>query len=315
MSQSELKIDFISSDDVPSDVWNFFNSSNDGKALKKNGEIYIKTGKYIAHLKDDPFADMLIQAFQNQKGEEGYTTGPVDLWTELVHHSSDEAVKKLKAYGIRSQDGWCAVVFQRIYELSEDNHARFFEFAPIEEMDQIVFLANGDIVLVMRMKGRSEEDICDFTSAMIDTLENEAGQRWISGIGEPVTELRDLHQSYIQAKKALETGKRFNDSKSVYIYSKQMLERFLEAIPNNVLSDMKLSFFTNKAKKILTEEMMQTIKTFFQNDLNISTTSKQLYVHRNTLMYRLDKIKKETGLDLRIFHDAVIFQIFLSLPE
>ena len=98
----------------------------------------------------------------------------------------------------------------------------------------------------------------------------------------------------------------------MHAYQKQILERILSSVPAERRTELKKDIFNDKAKKLLNAEMVETVRVFFENDLNLSTTAKKLYLHRNTLTYRLDRIHRETGLDLRTFKDAAAFKAIMD---
>ena len=99
------------------------------------------------------------------------------------------------------------------------------------------------------------------------------------------------------------------------MYSTLLLERFLSEVPLNLCERYSKVLFVKEYKKLLTDEMITTIEKFFEHSLNLSETARQLFIHRNTLVYRLDKIQKVMGLDLRNFHDAVTFKIMMMLMD
>ena len=108
---------------------------------------------------------------------------------------------------------------------------------------------------------------------------------------------------------------RFSAKESVFMYRKQMLERIIDSIPKEKKKEIRNSFFQNQPGGCLSGELMETVQVFFQNDLNLTAASRQLFIHRNTLNYRLDKIKKIYGLDLRSFSDAAVFKVLLDIPD
>ena len=108
---------------------------------------------------------------------------------------------------------------------------------------------------------------------------------------------------------------RYHIQDRVYVYEKQMLERIIDTIPENKKKEIQKSFYGNCRETALSDEMLETVRVFFRNDLNLTAASKQLFIHRNTLNYRLDKIKKEFGLDLRSFGDAVVFRIISEMSD
>jgi carbohydrate diacid regulator len=135
------------------------------------------------------------------------------------------------------------------------------------------------------------------------------------GIGGVKENLFQLQESYGEATKAIEVGKIYNTSNRIYMYSFLLLERFLYEVPLNLCERFSKILFAKEYKKVLSDEMIATIEKFFENSLNLSETARQLFIHRNTLVYRLDKIQRIMGLDLRNFHDAVTFKIMMMLMD
>ena len=99
------------------------------------------------------------------------------------------------------------------------------------------------------------------------------------------------------------------------MFSKLVLERFLMELPQEISAYYHSLLFNRKTQRLFNEEMLYTIEMFFKKDLNLSDTARQLYIHRNTLVYRLDKVQRQTGLDLRKFEDAVTFKILMELKK
>ena len=108
---------------------------------------------------------------------------------------------------------------------------------------------------------------------------------------------------------------RFHRKTPVQVYGHQMLERMVEQIPPDVRRSLRKQVFGEHPEQILTEETRETAESFLESDLNLSVAARQMFVHRNTLTYRLDRIQRETGLNLRVFRDAVIFRMLMMMPE
>jgi len=125
----------------------------------------------------------------------------------------------------------------------------------------------------------------------------------------------ELRESYMEARRAIEVGRIFKAEESIYVYSRLILERFLMELPQDISAYYHSLLFNRKNQRLFNEEMLYTIDMFFKKDLNLSDTARQLYIHRNTLVYRLDKVQKQIGLDLRSFEDAVTFKILMELKK
>ena len=127
--------------------------------------------------------------------------------------------------------------------------------------------------------------------------------------------MADLKNSYEEAPRAIEVGHLFHPENSVFVFSTLVLERFLMELPADISAYYHGLLFNRKTSRLFNEEMLYTIDMFFRKDLNLSDAARQLYIHRNTLVYRLDKIQRQTGLDLRRFDDAVTFKILMELKK
>ena len=133
--------------------------------------------------------------------------------------------------------------------------------------------------------------------------------------GTVVQELKDVSKSYKEAKMALDVGKIFYSNKNVVAYNRLGIGRLIYQLPIPLCQMFIKEIFEGKAPDDFDDETLSTINKFFENSLNVSETSRQLYIHRNTLVYRLDKIQKITGLDLRVFDDAITFKIALMVVK
>jgi len=133
--------------------------------------------------------------------------------------------------------------------------------------------------------------------------------------GTIVNEIKEVSRSYKEAKMALDVGKIFYSSQNVVAYSKLGIGRLIYQLPIPLCKMFIREIFDGKNPDDFDEETLQTINKFFENSLNVSETSRQLYIHRNTLVYRLDKLQKSTGLDLRVFEDAITFKIALMVVK
>jgi len=133
--------------------------------------------------------------------------------------------------------------------------------------------------------------------------------------GTVVNDIKEVSKSYKEAKLALDVGKIFFDEKDIVAYSTLGIGRLIYQLPIPLCKMFIKEIFDGKSPDDLDEETLTTINKFFENSLNVSETSRQLYIHRNTLVYRLDKLQKSTGLDLRVFEDAITFKIALMVVK
>lgn len=133
--------------------------------------------------------------------------------------------------------------------------------------------------------------------------------------GTIVNEIKEVSRSYKEAKMALDVGKIFFDERDIVAYSELGIGRLIYQLPIPLCKMFIREIFGGKSPDDFDEETLVTINKFFENSLNVSETSRQLFIHRNTLVYRLDKLQKSTGLDLRVFEDAITFKIALMVVK
>ena len=133
--------------------------------------------------------------------------------------------------------------------------------------------------------------------------------------GTVVNDIKEVSKSYKEAKLALDVGKIFFDEKDIVAYSTLGIGRLIYQLPIPLCKMFIKEIFEGKSPDEFDEETLTTINKFFENSLNVSETSRQLYIHRNTIVYRLDKLQKSTGLDLRVFEDAITFKIALMVVK
>ena len=182
--------------------------------------------------------------------------------------------------------------------------------------DFITAVDEKDIILVKEVKpGETYDDLEKTASMIVDMLNTEALTRVNVAFGTIVNEIKDVSRSYKEAKMAFDVGKIFYSTKNVVAYSKLGIGRLIYQLPLPLCRMFIKEIFDGKSPDDFDEETLTTINKFFENSLNVSETSRQLYIHRNTLVYRLDKLQKSTGLDLRVFEDAITFKIALMVVK
>ena len=182
--------------------------------------------------------------------------------------------------------------------------------------DFITAVDEKNIILVREVKpGETYEDLEKTANTVLDMLNTEAMSKVHIAFGTMVNEIKDVSRSYKEAKMALDVGKIFYSSKNVVAYSNLGIGRLIYQLPLPLCRMFIKEIFDGKNPDEFDEETLTTINKFFENSLNVSETSRQLYIHRNTLVYRLDKLQKSTGLDLRVFEDAITFKIALMVVK
>jgi len=187
---------------------------------------------------------------------------------------------------------------------------------PDRQYDFVVSLNETDIALVKDVKaGVETQDLRKLAAAIEETIKSELYVRTVIGIGTVVPGLKDLAASYKEAQIAIEVGKVFDTEKSIINFENLGLGRLIYQLPITMCEMFLSEVFKKSSIEALDQEMLITIQKFFENSLNVSETSRKLFVHRNTLVYRLEKIKKLTGLDLREFDHAIIFKVAMMVRK
>lgn len=182
--------------------------------------------------------------------------------------------------------------------------------------DFVITLDDESTVLIKELKSNDDFREIDRTAeAIIDTLNTELMVKGQIGIGTIVDNIKDIGRSFKEAQTALQIGSIFENEKSIINYNSLGIGRLIYQLPTTLCKLFLKEVFKEGSFESLDAETIFTIQKFFENNLNISETSRQLYVHRNTLVYRLDKIQKITGLDLRNFDDAIIFKVSMLVKR
>ena len=182
--------------------------------------------------------------------------------------------------------------------------------------DFITAVDEKNIILVKELKvNETYEDLNKTAKIILDMLNTEAMTKVNVAYGTIVNEIRDVSRSFKEAKMALDVGKIFYSDRNVVAYSNLGIGRLIYQLPMSLCKMFIKEIFDGKSLDEFDEETLVTINKFFENSLNVSETSRQLYIHRNTLVYRLDKLQKTTNLDLRVFEDAITFKIALMVVK
>lgn len=186
-------------------------------------------------------------------------------------------------------------------------------FSP-KSQDFITAVDEKNIIIVKALKPTdTRKDIINLANMIVDTINSEAMSQAYVAIGTVVNDIKDVSKSYKEAKMSLEVGKIFYQEHNVIAYENLGIGRLIYQLPLALCRMFIDEIFQGKSPDQFDEETLITINKFFENSLNVSETSRQLYIHRNTLVYRLDKLQKNTGLDLRVFEDAITFKIALMV--
>ena len=187
---------------------------------------------------------------------------------------------------------------------------------PAKTKDFVTAVDEHSIILVKELREKETADEIDRIAKTIEeTLNAETNSRVYISSGTIVSDLKDVSRSYKEAKMALEVGKIFETDKYIVNYEKLGIGRLIYQLPLPLCRMFIKEVLHGLTMDDFDDETLATVNKFFENNLNVSETSRQLYIHRNTLVYRLDKLQKMTGLDLRNFDDAIIFKITLMVSK
>ncbi len=187
---------------------------------------------------------------------------------------------------------------------------------PDKSKDFVISINETDIALVKEVSRDIElKDVEKLALSIADTLSGEFYTAVSIGIGSSVENIKDLAKSFKEAQASLEVGKVFDTEKTIVSYGNLGIARLIYQLPTTLCVSFLREVFKRGSIQSLDQETLFTIQKFFENNLNVSETSRKLFVHRNTLVYRLERIKRITGLDLREFDHAIIFKIALMVNK
>lgn len=180
--------------------------------------------------------------------------------------------------------------------------------------DYITAVDEKSVVLIKSLEEMDDYEGLEQTAKMIvDVMNTEAMMNVKVSYGNIVGELKEVSKSYKEAKMAMDVGRIFYAENDINAYKTLGIGRLIYQLPINLCQLFIEEIFGAELPEELDEENLATVQKFFDNNLNVSETSRQLFVHRNTLVYRIEKIQKATGLDVRTFDDALTFKIAMMV--
>lgn len=228
--------------------------------------------------------------------------GDVYVRAKELHFVTDEPRVVLLIRQMESPDVAAVEAIQRIF--------------PDKQKDFVLNINETDIVLVKSLTaGNHPEEIHKVAVNIENTLMEELGIRSVIGVSTNARHLRELADKYKEAQVAIDVGRVFESEKTIINYESLGLGRIIYQLPTTLCEMFLNEVFKKNPIETLDEDTLETINKFFENNLNVSETSRKLYVHRNTLVYRLEKIKKMTGLDLREFDHAIVFKVAMMVKQ
>ena len=180
----------------------------------------------------------------------------------------------------------------------------------------VINISEQDVVIVREVGSDVEPSEMEaFAQGIVDVAQNKYGIKALVGISSVVDNLKDLARAYKEARIAFEVGKVFDIERTVISYENLGIGRLIYQLPTTLCEMFLSEVFKKGSLESLDHETLMTVQSFFENNLNVSETSRKLFVHRNTLVYRLEKIRKLSGLDLREFDHAVTFKVALMVKK
>jgi len=187
---------------------------------------------------------------------------------------------------------------------------------PEKDQDFVISVSEADIVVIKEVSaGTDGKALLEIAAKVEQAIADELSIRTVIGIGTLALHLRELADRYKEAQVAIEVGKVFETEKTIIHYENLGIGRLIYQLPITLCEMFLSEVFKKNPIDSLDPETLYTINRFFENNLNVSETSRKLFVHRNTLVYRLEKIKKLTGLDLREFDHAIVFKVALMVKK
>ena len=285
------------------------------RIVRADGKVYLQAGHTILSCDDEQAGrELLYELFLAVRGKQTKTGEKETVFLRFLNDPADDPDSDtLRRYRIDLSARRRIVVFRSDASMEKDLTSALRELAPMEDGDILVPVDYHTAALIRELRFGAEDELKEYCEAVIGTMETEGITGIRAGIGNGAQDPETIRNSYREGLDALATGMKYHTRESVYLFSGQTLDRILDSIPQEARQRIGKELFPSRTDAVLTDEMMETVRVFFRNDLNLTAASRQLFIHRNTLNYRLDKIKKETGLDLRSFEDAVIFRIISGL--
>ena len=207
-----------------------------------------------------------------------------------------------------------------IVETMADKDSNTLELARLymgpNNLDFVTAVDENNVIIVKDMsEGDIDKELDKVTKGIVAYLKKEGQKNVRVAYGTVINEIKEVSRSYKEAKMAMDVGKIFFDDRDIIAYSELGIGRLIYQLPIPLCKMFIKEIFDGHSPDDLDEETITTINKFFENSLNVSETSRQLFIHRNTLVYRLDKLQKSTKLDIRVFEDAITFKIALMVVK
>ena len=208
------------------------------------------------------------------------------------------------------------VLYFYFQDMEVESALQLFGDALDPEEDLITEVGHHSVAMLKAVEEDADfSEVEEFASAFETSLLTETGTTVFVGISDPRKELSAIPEAFAEARNAINVGRIYHPNKHIFVYRNLLLERFLSDVSPELGASYNARIFNRKTARLFNDEMVHTIETFFDNSLNLSETARKLYIHRNTLVYRLEKVQHAIGLDLRNFDDAVTFKMMMLLGK
>ena len=303
-------------------------------AKSGNDEVSIE-GHRLVKVKDDSREEYIL-AVKEGGAEASVVAGLARLQIETLIEAYKERFDKDNFFKALLMDNMLVIdIYDRARRLhieSESYRAAIIVELKDKKRNEIMDVVKGifttsneDFVtpvtkreIVVIKKGETSENyeqLDNIAKKLQNAIKREIGDEVRISYGSIVADLKEMSRSYKEARMAMEISSIFFENRSINPYNKLDIGRLIYQLPLPLCRLFIKEIFGDTSIEDMDEETIETINKFFENSLNVSETSRQLYIHRNTLVYRLDKIQKTTGLDLRVFEDAITFKIALMVSR
>ena len=316
MERGIIRPQICQDNDLSQDIREALFSAHDHTCIRDD-RIYMMIGQTVFCLANDEAGKALRYAVTNRQNSiPSRPTNAEEVYQRILNdpdYQPDPAL--VRKTGISQDQTRCITVFRALIPMEKDLYSYIHTMAPIENGDKVISVDYQTAVLIRNTEGQTGEEIKEFIEAVIGTMEAEGIVDIRAGIGREYKDISGIRTGYQEGMQALQLGMRYHRQEHVFVFEKQTLERIVDTIPDEKKAMLLETFFGTGSGNVLSDEMMETVSVFFRNDLNLTAASKQLFIHRNTLNYRLDKIKKDFGLDLRTYQDAVVFRIITEIAN
>lgn len=284
--------------------------------------IDTKPGLIISIPKDKSNAHEILLLAENLFVSEFNKTEKIfsraEAYKYLLTNRVDEfnANNIFEQFQIMKNMNYCVMMFFTESSVNEGLYKSIQEIVPIDNADVLVEIKNNIVLLIHYENDKDNIKECEeLASAIYETLLEETSLQLYIGVSSPQKSSFELYDAFKEAKKAVKVGRQYKRSQNVFIFQSLILELMLTELPKETAIKYSKLLFNESTKKLLNDEMLTTINSFFCEDLNLAEAARNLYIHRNTLVYRLEKVQKALGLDLRHFDDAILFKILMELKD